>query len=314
MTAVTSPPAASKTDERDFLRDWMTSRRQLVEAALRRSVSPSPGDPVPSALDEAMAYSLLAGGKRLRPLLVLAGAEAVGAEPSSALPAAMAVECVHTYSLVHDDLPSMDDDDLRRGKPTSHIVHGEAMAILSGDGLLTRAFELLSKRGFADTVGADTAIQLVAELSTASGAAGMVGGQVVDIEEVADGRTLDGLKRLHRLKTGALIRASVVCGGLAGGAGPAQLAALRTYGEALGLGFQIVDDVLDVTASTEALGKPSGSDARNGKSTYVDLLGLEGARAHAAEVLGRAREVVAPFGDAARPLAALADYVQNRGH
>jgi geranylgeranyl diphosphate synthase type II len=225
---------------------------------------------------EAMRYSLEAGGKRVRPILCLLAAEAVGGPAQAALPGALALECIHTYSLVHDDLPAMDDDDLRRGKPTCHIAFGEAHAILAGDGLLTEAFRLL-----ASAEGLDPArrVEAIAVLAEASGWRGMVGGQALDLEgEALASYGLDHLKTIHRLKTGALLRASTELGAILAGADAAQRAALRAYGEALGLAFQIQDDLLDATATDAALGKRAGKDAGRGKITYPALLGLDGAR------------------------------------
>jgi geranylgeranyl diphosphate synthase type II len=225
---------------------------------------------------EAMRYSLEAGGKRVRPILCLLAAEAVGGPAQAALPGALALECIHTYSLVHDDLPAMDDDDLRRGKPACHIAFGEAHAILAGDGLLTEAFRLL-----ASAEGLDPArrVEAIAVLAEASGWRGMVGGQALDLEgEALASYGLDHLKTIHRLKTGALLRASTELGAILAGADAAQRAALRAYGEALGLAFQIQDDLLDATATDAALGKRAGKDAGRGKITYPALLGLDGAR------------------------------------
>jgi geranylgeranyl diphosphate synthase type II len=230
-------------------------------------------------LADAMRYSLEAGGKRVRPVLCLLAAESVGGSLDAALPGALALEYVHTYSLVHDDLPAMDDDDLRRGKPTCHIAFGEAHAILAGDGLLTEAFRLLAE-GAGDGARRLEAISVLAE---AAGWRGMVGGQALDLEGEELTRSgqpygLDHLKTIHRLKTGALLRAAVEVGAVLGGADAAQRAALRAYGEAIGLAFQIQDDILDATSTDEALGKRAGKDEGRGKITYPALLGLEGAR------------------------------------
>ncbi len=225
---------------------------------------------------EAMCYSLEAGGKRVRPILCLLAAEAVGGSVEEALPGALALECIHTYSLVHDDLPAMDDDDLRRGKPTCHIAFGEAHAILAGDGLLTEAFRILAVEGSLDPA---RRVEAIAVLAEASGWRGMVGGQALDLEgeQIAD-YGLDHLKTIHRLKTGALLRAATELGAILGGADAAQRQALRAYGEAIGLAFQIQDDILDATASEAALGKRAGKDQDRGKITYPALLGLDGAR------------------------------------
>jgi geranylgeranyl diphosphate synthase type II len=235
-------------------------------------------------LAQGMRYSLEAGGKRVRPVLCLLAAEAVGGPVAAALPGAIALEFIHTYSLIHDDLPAMDDDDLRRGRPTNHKVFGEGHAILAGDGLLTEAFAMLATTGRADAV---------ALLAEASGWRGMVGGQALDLEGeslTASGSAfgLDHLQTIHRLKTGALLRASVELGGLLGGADPAQQAALRAYGEAIGLAFQIQDDILDTTSNAATLGKRAGKDQGRGKITYPSLLGLDGARRALQEATERA--------------------------
>ena len=225
---------------------------------------------------EAMRYSLGAGGKRVRPILCLLAAEAVGGRAEDALPGALALECVHTYSLVHDDLPAMDDDDLRRGKPTCHIAFGEAHAILAGDGLLTEAFRILARAG---AIEPSRRVEAIAVLAEASGWRGMVGGQALDLEgEQREDHGLDHLKTIHRLKTGALLRAATEMGAVLVGADATRREALRAYGEAIGLAFQIQDDILDATASDAMLGKRAGKDQGRGKITYPALLGLDGAR------------------------------------
>nr|WP_291272579.1 farnesyl diphosphate synthase [Geothrix sp.] len=226
-------------------------------------------------LGEAMRYSLEAGGKRVRPILCLLAAEAVGGTAAQALPGALALEYIHTYSLIHDDLPAMDDDDLRRGRPTNHKVYGEGHAILAGDGLLTEAFGVLAAAEL-DPVRRAQALALLAE---GAGWRGMVGGQALDLEgETLATYDLDHLRLIHRLKTGALLRTSLEIGAVLGGAAPAERAALRAYGEAIGLAFQIQDDILDATATEADLGKRAGKDAGRGKITYPSLLGLDGAR------------------------------------
>lgn len=264
----------------------------------------------PERLLSAMRYSLLAGGKRLRPLLCLAFSDAAGGEgragQSVAEDAACAVEFVHTYSLIHDDLPAMDDDDLRRGRATNHKVHGEALAILAGDALLTDAFTLLAS-GTEPCRG-----QLVGELARAAGAMGMVGGQVLDISPERASATEDDLVRLHGMKTGALIRAACRMGVLAGGGTAAQLDAAGAYGAAVGLAFQIADDNLDVTSADAKLGKPTGADAKAGRLTFPALLGLERSRALAVELAQKAQAALTPFTRGAHPLQALARYAVER--
>jgi len=285
------------------VRTWLDTRRKDVDAALERWL-PTPPQ-APANVCDAMRYSVMAGGKRLRPLLVLAAAEAVavrhGHAPDSALPlalpAACAIELIHTYSLVHDDLPAMDDDTLRRGRPTAHVVYGEGMAILSGDGLLTEAFSLLARepRESATVDAAELAVRklhAIAVVAEAAGAAGMVGGQAIDLQAALPGAApldSEGLRAMHARKTGALIRGSAIAGALMAGASDAERSAIEAYGEALGLAFQIVDDILDVEGESASLGKTAGKDAAAGKPTYPALFGLEESRRLAADCAERAR-------------------------
>jgi geranylgeranyl diphosphate synthase, type II len=259
-------------------------QRERINGALERCL---PEGRLPASLLEAMRYSITAGGKRLRPLLTLAAAEALGAGGGRIIDVACAVELVHTYSLIHDDLPVMDNSDLRRGKPTCHRVYGEAVAVLAGDALLTLAFELLARYGL-EKGRARAALMISAELARAAGAEGMVGGQVLDLE--AEGRVLDlaGLERIHRLKTGALIRAAVRGGALAGNAAPRELQALTEYGSRLGLAFQIIDDLLDQVGTTAELGKEAGADRDRAKATYPALLGRTEAQRRAEELYNEA--------------------------
>jgi geranylgeranyl diphosphate synthase, type II len=272
----------------------LADRLARVEAAPRR-------------LFESMGYSLLAGGKRLRPLLCLAFAEAVrGGKPGvAAEDAACALEFIHTYSLIHDDLPAMDDDDLRRGRPTNHKVYGEAMAILAGDALLTEAFALLA------TGPEPCRAELASRLARAAGAVGMVGGQVLDIAEDRPAEEAY-LTRLHRLKTGALLKAACTLGVVSEGGTVAQVEAAERYGDAVGLAFQIADDVLDATSSPEALGKPAGADAAAGRHTYPAVLGLEASRARARALVDEALAAVRVLEPMPGPLAALATYSVER--
>jgi geranylgeranyl pyrophosphate synthase len=266
--------------------------------------------------EPAVVYALQAGGKRIRPCLVYAAALAV-AYPvlernfqNAALDfAACALELIHTYSLLHDDLPAMDNDDLRRGKPTLHKAYDEATAILVGDGLQARAFELIA---LAPELPADQKVNMIKVLAQASGLAGMVGGQFVDIRATGKSLLLNELQSMHALKTGALIRAALALGGIAVGASPAQLVALDDYGSHIGLAFQVVDDILDVEGSTETLGKTGGKDAQSDKATYVTLLGLAGARATAEHLLGGALAALEEFGERADMLRGLAQFVVNR--
>jgi geranylgeranyl diphosphate synthase type II len=286
---------------------YLADRRRLVDDALARLLDDARG--TPPKLLEAMRYSLLAGGKRLRPILALAACEAVGGRTESALEAACALECIHTYSLIHDDLPAMDDDDFRRGRPTSHKVFGEAMAILSGDALLTEAFRVLASARSAPPAAL---VEVCFEVARAAGAAGMVGGQVIDIEATGHAVTLDELEALHRAKTGELLLVSVRAGARLGGARADELERLTVYGRALGLAFQIVDDVLDITADLATLGKDPGSDRAAGKTTFVDLLGVDAARERARQVMAEGLAALQPFGERANALAALARYTVER--
>jgi geranylgeranyl pyrophosphate synthase len=267
----------------------------------------------PTRLREAMRYSLFNGGKRVRPTLAYAAAQAINPDAPAALldRVACALESLHSYSLVHDDLPAMDDDDLRRGKPTCHIAFDEASAILAGDALQTFAFELLSD---AEQVDPLIQISLVRQLAQASGVRGMVLGQAIDLAAVDKHIDLGHLENMHRHKTGALIRASVSMGATAAGASQAQLQALDSYAAAIGLAFQVQDDILDVTADTETLGKQQGADIARNKPTYVALLGLEGARAKARELHQQALAALVNFGASADQLRALSAYIIERGN
>lgn len=258
---------------------------------------------VPQPLQEAILYSVMNGGKRLRPALCLGAAELIGGDDTVAMPAACALEMIHTYSLIHDDLPCMDNDDLRRGKPTTHRAFGEAMAILAGDALLTMAFDLLASAEVP---------RVVREVAQAAGVGGMAGGQAIDLLSENKQLTVDELRAMHGAKTGALIRASVRSGAILAGAADAELAALTAYGEHLGIAFQIADDILDVVGSEEAMGKRAGSDAIRHKSTYPSVVGLERARELAAEAAGAARDALAIFGDRASVFRDLAHYVIER--
>jgi len=291
------------------LKSYLNERCQLVDQALDR-VLPE-GNELPASLHGSMRYSVFAGGKRVRPVLMLAACETVGGQVAAALPAACAMEMIHTYSLIHDDLPAMDDDDFRRGNPTNHKVYGEATAILAGDALLTEAFILLSR----DEEGSDPAARLkvIHEIAGASGSRGMVGGQVVDMESEGKGEIdLATLSYIHTHKTGALIRASVRAGAILGGASAESLHALTRYGEAIGLAFQIADDILDVEGTTEELGKDAGSDQARGKATYPALVGLEASKARAQELVQMALDALASFDERAEPLRAIASYIVKR--
>ena len=286
--------------------------RQVQQAAVERALSSwvSPG--LPAGLGEAMRYAVLDGGKRLRPLLVLATAEAVGGVPEAAMRAACAVELIHAYSLVHDDMPCMDNDVLRRGKPTVHVKFGEAQALLVGDALQALAFELLTPdAGMEPAMGS----ALCRLLARASGAHGMAGGQAVDLASVGLALDQPALERMHRLKTGALLQASVLMGAACGATDARVAEHLRHFGASLGLAFQVVDDILDVTADSATLGKTAGKDAAADKPTFVALLGLAPAQAYADRLLSQAHEALSATGLAhVAPLHALADWVGHRNH
>ena len=289
------------------LRSWSAQRLARVEAALSDWV---PAD-APAGLGEAMRYAVLDGGKRLRPLLVLGACEAVQGNADAALRAACAVELIHAYSLVHDDMPCMDNDVLRRGKPTVHVQFGQATALLAGDALQALAFELLAPDGAG--IPAEVQARLVRLLARAAGHDGMAGGQAIDLAAVGRSLTEDELRRMHCLKTGALLQASVMMGAACGSVPAQAQQALADYGRALGLAFQVVDDILDVTADSTTLGKTAGKDAAQDKPTYVSLLGLEAARAYAAQLLEEARRALAVSGLAETgALRALAEMVVHR--
>jgi geranylgeranyl diphosphate synthase, type II len=258
-------------------------------------------------LEEAMQYSLLAGGKRIRPVLCLATGRSLGTPPEELLPTAAAIELIHTYSLIHDDLPAMDDDELRRGRPTSHVAHGEDVAILAGDALFAEGIRLIAERQKGESARVLAAVQ---EIAGATGVDGMVGGQFVDV--TTGGPTADQLRELHALKTGRLIAASVGAALVLAGLPEREAAPYRRFAAELGMLFQIVDDILDVTGSDEALGKPSGSDERHGKVTYVSLFGLERARALAEESYSRAREALAEIPGPAADLDRITGFIYTR--
>ncbi|MFQ5465395.1 MAG: polyprenyl synthetase family protein [Thermodesulfobacteriota bacterium] len=289
------------------LKTYLAEKREVVEAGLGELL---PGeDEYPQALHKAVRYSLLAGGKRLRPILVLASCEAVGGDPRLALNTACAFECVHTYSLVHDDLPAMDNDDLRRGRPTCHKVFGEATAILAGDALLTAAFGLVAST--QDVDGARL-VMVIKELARGAGSAGMIGGQMIDIESEGREISFPVLEYIHIHKTGMLLLAAVRSGAILGGATEEELAGLTRYGESAGLAFQVADDILDVVGSSSEMGKPTGGDEKKGKATYPSILGLDESRKRAAELIGRAVDALDGFGDEAEPLRLIAGYITSR--
>ena len=289
------------------LKQYLQSRQRLVDQSLRKFL---PGGSVaPKTIHEAMRYSVFAGGKRLRPVLTLAAAEACGGETEDALAPACAVELIHTYSLVHDDLPCMDDDDLRRGRPTSHKVYGEGMAVLAGDALLTEAFQVIART--PDTPRYQ-ARDYVSELATAAGSKQLIGGQVLDLEGEGRKLTKRELVRIHENKTAALLTASLRRGGMTANATPKRLEALTSFGYHLGLAFQVIDDILDVTQSTEQLGKTAGKDIAAEKATYPALLGLEKSRLEARRLTDKAMSALKPFRAHGARLEEIASYLLER--
>ncbi len=306
MVMTHSPDSISASFD---LKAYLSDRQQRVETALSHTL------PVvyPETIYESMRYSLLAGGKRLRPILCLATCELMGGTEVMAMPTACALEMVHTMSLIHDDLPSMDNDDYRRGKLTNHKVYGEDVAILAGDALLTYAFEVIATQ--TQQVPAERVLRVVALLGRAVGAAGLVGGQVVDLaSEGNPDVTLETLDFIHTHKTGALLESSVTSGAILAGADEATVTTLSTYAQRIGLAFQIVDDILDITATSEELGKSAGKDLQAQKATYPSFWGLEESRRQAQRLIDEAKAAVRPFGAGAVPLMALADYIVARTH
>lgn len=293
------------------LKSYLKERCALVDEALEKFLPPE-GD-LPTSIHRAMRYSIFAGGKRVRPVLMLAACEAVGGVLEDALPAACAMEMIHTYSLIHDDLPAMDDDDFRRGRPTNHKVFGEAIAILAGDALLTEAFITMGSPDYAARVGAERLVPVMREIAFCAGSRGMVGGQVVDME--SEGKAdidLATVQYIHTHKTGALIKASVKSGAILGGADGEALAAMTKFGETIGLAFQIADDILDIEGTTEQIGKDAGSDQARGKATYPAVIGLAESKRRARELVEIALDALASFGERAEPLREIARYIVAR--
>jgi geranylgeranyl diphosphate synthase type II len=289
------------------LREYLAHQQQIVEAELDRLVPPESAPP--ETIHRAMRYSLFAGGKRIRPILCMESAYAAGGEMDGVAACACSLELIHTYSLIHDDLPALDNDDYRRGKLTNHKVFGDAMAILAGDSLLTLAFQVLAQLPVAD----HRKTRLIAELAAASGTVGgMIGGQVADLEGEGKAPTGELLESIHRAKTGALLRASLRMGAIYAGASGEQYSALSCYGEHIGLAFQIVDDILDVEESSAALGKTAGKDAAQHKITFPAVYGLETSHRMAEAECARAHQVLAPFGERAARLHELADHIVRR--
>jgi geranylgeranyl diphosphate synthase type II len=297
------------------IKRYLQEKKEIVDSALERYFPNLPeGEPemkFTASLQKAIRYSLFAGGKRIRPILTIAAFEAVGRQGNGILPFACAIEMIHTYSLIHDDLPAMDNDDYRRGKPTCHKVFGEAIAILAGDALLTEAFRLMTNRTIWNCSLGDKGLilEIVNEVAQASGISGMVGGQVLDIESEGKEVDLPTLQYLHTHKTGALILASVRVGAKLGGANGDTLRAFTRYGERVGLAFQIADDILNVEGKSASLGKGTGTDLSKGKATYPSLLGLEESKRRAMELVEIAIETLNPYGPAAEPLREIGRFI-----
>jgi geranylgeranyl diphosphate synthase, type II len=308
QTSPLSSPAAHQSEAQAFdLRQYLNQRREKVESALNDSITVI----YPEKIYEAMRYSLMAGGKRLRPILCLATCELAGGTLEMAMPTACALEMIHTMSLIHDDLPAMDNDDYRRGQLTNHKVFGDDIAILAGDGLLAYAFEYLAVH--TQGVPADRLLKVVARLGHAVAATGLVGGQVVDLDSEGESDiTLEKLNFIHTHKTGALLEASVVSGAELASADSAALQQLTHYANNIGLAFQIIDDVLDITSTYEELGKTAGKDLQAQKATYPSLWGIDESRRQAQRLVQEAQAILANFGDKALPLMAIADYITER--
>jgi geranylgeranyl diphosphate synthase, type II len=308
-TLSSNPDLAAGVNAAFDLKTYLGSRQRIVEAALEEAI------PVvyPEKIYNAMRYSLMAGGKRLRPILCLATCELTGGNIDMAIPTACALEMIHTMSLIHDDLPAMDNDDYRRGKLTNHKVYGEDIAILAGDGLLAYAFEYLAIH--TKNVPAENLLKVVARLGHAVAATGLVGGQVVDLEcEGVKNVSIDTLTFIHTHKTGALLEAAVLSGAYLTGASAEVLERLSRYSRNIGLAFQIIDDVLDITATQEELGKTAGKDLKAEKVTYPSLWGIDESRRQAQNMITEAKLELAPFGEKAAPLRAIADFITARGH
>lgn len=294
------------------IRAYLKTKRSHIEQALEEYMLPANG--ILANHIESLRYSLFAGGKYVRPILCLAAAESIDGYNHSVLPVACALECIHTYSLIHDDLPSMDNDDLRRGKPTNHKMFGEAEAILAGDGLLTFAFDLLSNSQLYEKDFDQKRLQVIHIIAKASGSLGMVGGQSMDIASEGKDVSFETLRTIHSCKTGALITASVRAGAVMGGASASQLEALTQYGNSVGLAFQIVDDLLNAIGTVEELGKAAGSDIERQKATYPAFFGIDGTRKKAKDAIDKAVDALSDFDQHADPLRELAQYVYTRTH
>lgn len=299
----------SETAKTFDLNEYLLSKKDDIEAALEASVKSS--TPETDKICESMAYSLMAGGKRIRPVLCIAACEMFGGTQEQAMPTAVALEMIHTMSLIHDDLPSMDNDDLRRGKPTNHIIYGEDVAILAGDALLSTSFQHVAEQ--TKDVPADRLLKVIIKLGKSVGPVGLAGGQVMDLEcEGKQGVTLEDLTWIHTHKTATLLQVAVASGAILAGASDEEIASCEKFALNIGLAFQVADDILDVTASTEDLGKTAAKDLDADKTTFPKLMGLEESKAEARRLIDEAKESLEQFGDKAAPLLALADFIVNR--
>lgn len=296
--------------ELDHLKNYLADKKAVVDQALEACLTEPEGPE--GGLISSMKYSLFAGGKRLRPILCIAGAEAVGGRQTDVLPVACALELIHTYSLIHDDLPVMDDDDLRRGKPTNHKVFGEATALLAGDGLLTEAFNLMTQAGPSRQIPPNALLNVMGLIARAAGYQGMIGGQLADIQSQGKPADLSLVKFIHTHKTGALITASVTSGAMLGAGNPLQIRAITAYGEKLGLAFQISDDILDIEGDSTIMGKRVGADEQMGKVTYPAVLGLDKAKEIQSELVKEAIEQLKSFDSKADPMRWIAGYIVER--
>jgi geranylgeranyl diphosphate synthase type II len=292
------------------VKSYLAEKRELVDRKLDSLLKYSPKSITP--LEESIRYSVLSGGKRLRPILMIASSEAFGGKDETVLPIACSLEMIHTYSLIHDDLPCMDDDSLRRGVPTNHNVYGEAVAVLAGDALLTDAFNIVIREGLSAGIRPKILVDVVAELSKAAGSNGMIRGQAIDLAlEGINDVSVDQVEKMHLLKTGALIEFAVTIGAKLGGASDKEIKKLSTYAKSLGLAFQIIDDVLDVEGGKDT-GKETGADARNKKTTYPEIVGLKKSKKKAEDLTKRALRSIKDLDDKATPLREIAEYLSNR--
>lgn len=292
------------------IKQYLKEKKTLIDLSLERYLSEKRN--YPDSLFKSMHYSVMAGGKRIRPVLAIAASETLGGDQIQVMPLACALEMIHTFSLIHDDLPAMDDDDLRRGMATNHKVFGEGLAVLAGDALLAEAFYCLTHPELLDAVPAPLLLEVVRDISSATGPRGMVGGQVIDIESEGKDLSFAELERLHLYKTGKLLTVSVSSGAKIAGADAVQLKALTRYGEAIGLAFQIADDILDIEGDEKEIGKPIGSDIGNKKATFPAIVGMKESKERAAELIGIAIEALDIFGEKAEPLRAVAKYIIER--